>query len=337
MFPSPLNANVIRRYRAARADGMSAAAAHRHAITPEPVHTYESYGADAVRFLLDDPELTGLVVTARTTPDDDPDRSWLGEYTNSWSPDVIAHDHATPTNYPRYFLPCYTIGHRRADLSVLGYARGPAQVEAERQVRQDARLFTELDARIITVSVHKAGVLLGEASVGADFDPNADFEDQLVTFASDILGEAIAEARTALPHLIIALTDDREPHRRSSATPPPDSSAAGTPIVVADPRWGSLRVEQDRSGHTVLHIDPVAPETKARVFLRGTELVDDRITRDDINVTVCIAVNTTIAGWCISIPSITPDRSASTSTMGQPSITATPRPASGSPTTPTSE
>ncbi|WP_433662733.1 hypothetical protein ACQPW1_11640 [Nocardia sp. CA-128927] len=286
MFPSSLNDNVIRRYRAARADGMSAAAAYRHAITPEPAHTYESYGDNAVRFLLDDPELTGLVVTARATPDDDSDRSWLGEYTNSWSPDVIAHDHAAPTNYPRYFLPCYTIAQRRADLSALGYARGPAHIEAERQIREDARLFTELDARIITVSVHKAGVLLGEASVAADFDPNATFEDQLGNVASDLLDEAIAEARAALPHLISALTDDREPHCALITTPPADSSTTGTPIVIADARWGSLRVEQDRSGHTVLHIDPVDPETKARVFLRGTELVDDRITRDDIEVTV---------------------------------------------------
>ncbi|MBF6333153.1 hypothetical protein [Nocardia transvalensis] len=230
--------------------------------------------------------MTGLVIIARTTPDDDPDRSWLGEYTNAWSPDVIARDHATPTCYPRYFLPRSTIAQRRADLSALGYARGPAHVEAERQVREDARLFTELDARIITVSVHKAGVLLSETSVGADFDPKASFEDQLANFASDILDEAITEARAALPLLISALADDREPHRRSSATPAADSSSTGTPIVVADEPWGSLRSEQDRSGHTVLHIDPVDPETKARVFLRGTELVDDRITRDEVDVTV---------------------------------------------------
>ncbi|WP_405166430.1 hypothetical protein OG203_15845 [Nocardia sp. NBC_01499] len=125
-----------------------------------------------------------------------------------------------------------------------------------------------------------------EASVGAKFDPNADFEDQLATVASDLLGEAIAEARANLPNPISALTDDREPYRRSSTTPPADSSATRTPIVVTDARWGSLRAEQDRSGHTVLHIDPVDPETKARLFLRGTELVGDRITRDDIDVTV---------------------------------------------------
>lgn len=230
--------------------------------------------------------MTGLVITARATPDDDQDRSWLGEYTNSWSPDVIARDHAAPTYYPRYLLPSSTIAQRRADLSALGYARGPAHIEAERQVREDAPLLTELDARTITVSVHKAGVLLGEASVGADFDPNASFEDQLGNFASDLLDEAIAEARAALPHLISALTDGPGPHRAASATPPADSSATSTPIVVADEPWGSLRAEQDRSGHSVLHIDPVNPGTKARVFLRGTELVDDRITRDDIEVTV---------------------------------------------------
>lgn len=286
MFPPSLDANVIRRYRAARADGLSAVAAYRHAITPEPARAYECCGDDAVRFLLDDPESAGLVVTARATPDDDPDRSWLGEYTNSWSPGVISRDHAAPTHHPRYFLPCSTIEQRRVDLSALGYARGPAQVEADRQAREDARLFTELDARIITVSVHKAGVLLGEASLGADFDPNADFEDQLVDFASDILGEAIAEARAALPRLISALADGREPHHALSTTPPADSSATGTPIVVNDEPWGSLRSEQDRSGHTVLHIDPLNLGTKAQVFLRGTELVEDRITCDDVEVTV---------------------------------------------------
>ncbi|ATL69842.1 hypothetical protein CRH09_30410 [Nocardia terpenica] len=115
--------------------------------------------------------MSGLVVTATASPDDNSDRSWLGEYTNSWSPDVIARDPTASGHLPRYFLPCHAIAQRRADLAALGYARGSAQVEAERQVREDARLFTELDARIVTVSVHKAGVLLGTASIAADFGP----------------------------------------------------------------------------------------------------------------------------------------------------------------------
>ncbi|WP_280383679.1 hypothetical protein [Nocardia wallacei] len=281
MSRSPIDANVIRRYRTGRTNGLSAAVAYRHAIAFEPARTYECCGDDAVRFLLDDPELTGLVVTATATPDDDPDRSWLGEYTDSWSPDVIATDLIAHGHPPRYFLPCYTVAARRADLSALGYARGPAQVEAERQVREDARMFTELDARVVTVSVRKAGVLLGEASVGTDFGPNASFEDQLVDVASDLLDEAIAEARAALPHLITALTHGREPE-----TPPVGPSATSTPIVVTDALWGSLRAEQADSGHTVLHIDPVDPEAEVRVVLHGNELVDDRIARDDIEVTV---------------------------------------------------
>lgn len=93
MVPSTVDAGVIRRYRAGRADGLSPAVAYHHAITLEPARTYECYGDGSVRFLLDEPELTGLVVTATATPDDDADRSWLGEYTNSWSPDVIARRH----------------------------------------------------------------------------------------------------------------------------------------------------------------------------------------------------------------------------------------------------
>ncbi|QIS09902.1 hypothetical protein [Nocardia arthritidis] len=272
---------MIRRYRAGRAAGLPAAVAYRHAVAFEPPPTYECRGDDAVRFLLDDPESTGLVVTATASPDDDSDRSWLGEYTNSWSPDVISRDPTTPGHPPRYFLPCYTIAQRRADLAALGYARGPAQIEAERQVREDARLFTELDARIVTVSVHKAGVLLGTASIAADFGPNASFEDQLVEVASALLDEAITEARAALPHLITALSHGREPQ-----TPAAGPSATGTPIVVAEALWGSLRVEQADSGHTVLHVAPVDPGPKVRVFLDGTELVDDRIIRDDIEVRV---------------------------------------------------
>jgi len=286
MFPSSLTATVIRRYRAGRADGLPAAMAYRHAITSDPTCTYEFHDDDTVRFLLDDPQLTGLVVTATATPDDDQDLSWLGEYTNSWSPDVVARHHSVPISCPRYFLPCYTIAQRRADLSALGYARGPAQLIAEQQVHQDARLFTELDARIVTVSVHKADVLLGQASIGADFDPNASVEDQLVNYASDILDEAISEARAALPHLITALSGSREPDRRPSPTPQSDSSTPGMPIVLADAPWGYLRAEQTSSGRTVLHVDPVDPEAKMRVFLGGTELFADRISRDDIEVTV---------------------------------------------------
>ncbi|NUS45385.1 MAG: hypothetical protein HOQ24_17055 [Mycobacteriaceae bacterium] len=281
MSPSEISADVIRRFRAARADGLSAAAAYRHAITPEPALAYE-YCGDAVRLLIDDPELAGLEITATATPDDDPDRSWLGEYTSTWSADVIARPPSEPRHLPRYFLPSYTTAQRRADLSGLGYARGPAQVEAERQVQKDARLFLELDARIVTVSVRKAGVLLGEASVGADFGPDATTEDQLVSFASaPILDEAISEARAALPNLITALARGQESNTTQGAP-----GGGDTPILVAGALWGSLRTEQTDSGHTVLRIDPADPQAKIRVLLGDAELVDDRIVRDDIEVAV---------------------------------------------------
>jgi hypothetical protein len=134
-----------------------------------------------------------------------PDISWLGEFTDTRSPEAIENSR-DPRVY-RYFVPTYTVAQRREDFSARGYARADAQLLAEYEARQDLRLAREIEHRIVIVSVRKAGVLLGTAVLGTALDPDADLEEQVVAVIDDhdLIDEAVHEARAALPALITAL------------------------------------------------------------------------------------------------------------------------------------
>lgn len=198
----------LQRYRALRRDGVGAATAYRSATAAPPtVLGYRTGPGEQITFVGDDrPDLSEFTVTAITMPDPDPDTSWLGEFLPSWSPGAIEVNQYDPRSY-QYFVPTYTVAQRRADLSDRGYARGRAHELAECGVRDDARLALELDCRIVTVEVRKAGVLLGTASLGTDFCPDESRDDQLAAVACEygLIDEAVAHAHTVLPELIAAL------------------------------------------------------------------------------------------------------------------------------------
>jgi len=73
--------------------------------------------------------------------------------------------------------------------------------------RDDVRLARELDHRLITVEVRKAGVLLGSAGMGTAVDPDTLLDNEIAAVVDDygLIDEAVDQARTALPVLIAAL------------------------------------------------------------------------------------------------------------------------------------
>jgi hypothetical protein len=195
----------LRRYRGLRVDGIPASVAFGVATARPPAPRYRTGPGETLTFELDDPELATFTISAVTEPDPMPDISWLGEFTDTWSPEVI--ENSRDRRFYRYFVPTYDVAQRRADFSARGYARADAQLLAEHEARQDLRLAREIEHRIVIVSVRKAGVLLGTAVLGTDLDPDADLDEQVVAVIDDhgLIDEAVHEARTALPDLITAL------------------------------------------------------------------------------------------------------------------------------------
>ncbi|ASR39988.1 hypothetical protein BAY61_32425 (plasmid) [Prauserella marina] len=196
---------LLRRYRVLRGDGVPASVAYRAATAAPTLPPYRSGPDETITFELDDPDLAAFTITAHLEPGPMPDISWLGEFTNTWSPEAI--ENSRDRRFYRYFVPTCTVAERRADFSARGYARAEAQRIAEHEARRDLRLAREIEHRIVVVSVRKAGVLLGAAVLGTDLDPDGDPEEQIVAVIDyyGLIDDAVQEARTALPGLIAAL------------------------------------------------------------------------------------------------------------------------------------
>ncbi|GAA2782971.1 hypothetical protein [Saccharopolyspora taberi] len=211
MLTSTLTDQQFQRYRALRRDGVGAATAYRIAVAAQPAPAYRIGPGDQITFVFDDrPDLAEFTVTATSVPDLDPDLSWLGEFRSSRSrpPEAIELPRSLQRGRHRcYFVPTYSLAQRRADLSARGYARGVAHLLAERGVRDDAHLVLDLDYRIVTVEVRKAGVLLATASMSTDVAPDECPDDALAAVADDcgLIDEAVADARATLPGLLTAL------------------------------------------------------------------------------------------------------------------------------------
>ena len=206
--PTPADSDTIGRYQRFRRDGLPAAHAYRCA-TAAAASTlrYRSGPREAITLLLDDrPDLAGFSATAVAEHDEDPDLFGLGEFSDTRTADTVAVYLSAENRY-EYFRPSYTLAQRRTDLARRGYARGPAHELALRQVREDARLARQLDARYVQVEVRKAGVLLADAGISTTFSPDEDPDAAMAEVIDEyaLLDEAIAKARAALPPLLAAL------------------------------------------------------------------------------------------------------------------------------------
>lgn len=131
--------------------------------------------------------------------DEAPDLSWLGEFTDDDGPDTVPNpDHhgryASSGSYAR-FRPTTGQAERAEWLHRSGMARGPAWIEARRQMEADARTACDLRPYYVTAEAYRDGVLMGSDSLGTDGDDSfggQEAEDCIV--GNGMAAEAVAEA-----------------------------------------------------------------------------------------------------------------------------------------------
>lgn len=203
MTPGKLTAERIRRYRAIRSDGVSATLAYCGAQqSTSPSYSITHTGA-VVFDSTARPDLPGCVLMAQAEPDPDPDVSWLGQFTDLWSPDALIANRDGERHTFRYFHPHYTIAQRRADYTRQGYSRGVAQYRAEQDAHLDMEHARRPEHYIVTVAVYRDDIQLGAASLGdVDFHPTQDQHEQLAELVvhNGLIDDAVDEALTGLGH-----------------------------------------------------------------------------------------------------------------------------------------
>lgn len=196
-----LNDAARKLYRLYRGRGMKATAAFECATRPRL--DYRENGETLVLDLGEEIEREGLTVTVSMDPEQCPDVSWLGEFTDKWSRDALVNSHNVPNTY-RYFVPGTTVGEHRRALSDLGYARGVAHALAVSYAHEDMKTARELEVWTVKVAVSKADVPLGTDYLGeVTLADDEDRAEQLAELVRDhgMVDTALAEARTTLAEL----------------------------------------------------------------------------------------------------------------------------------------
>lgn len=149
-------------------------------------------------------------VRVSIVPDDAPDMSWLGTFTDRWEPGAIrVPDDGRPRvwcyapaafTYARWFVPSGMRGtyeELRAYYSRAGYSRGDADYRARKDIRGDMMVALGYYPYGIVVTVSLAGVELGHDSLwGCDGDEPAETVREY-----DMIGQALDDARATLDTL----------------------------------------------------------------------------------------------------------------------------------------
>lgn len=196
-----LNDAARKLYRRYRGRGMKAGAAFECATRPRL--DYRENGETLVLDLGEEIEREGLTVTVSMAPDQCPDVSWLGEFTDTWSRDALVNSHNDSNAY-RYFVPGTTVGEHRRALSDLGYARGVAHALAVSYAREDMTTAREPEMFTVKVAVSKAGVTLAtEYLGGVALSDDEDRAEQVAHLVRDhgMVDTALEEARDTLSTL----------------------------------------------------------------------------------------------------------------------------------------
>lgn len=161
---------------------------------------------ERVRFTRD-----GFDVTVRLEYDSYPDRSYLGVFTDKPQDGAIPvarRDRYAPSAFKidyEYFLPEITEAEHYESLRKLKYGKAQARATARRYVREAYEAVVNGASFVLSVTVSRAGVELGEAALGGiDFsDSLLDDTDRtyLVEVIEDILPDAIDEAHDKIQAL----------------------------------------------------------------------------------------------------------------------------------------
>jgi hypothetical protein len=144
-------------------------------------------------------ERDGFELVLSITPDDYPDVSFLGEFTDRQEPGAVPNPEGRyDSRLYRWFVPAITEDEHYRGLRDLKFGRAQARDLARSYVRQDLELARDYAPVIATVTAHRAGVELGSASLGG-------IDDEDYARSWDVLGdlasEALAEAQETLGRL----------------------------------------------------------------------------------------------------------------------------------------
>lgn len=147
-------------------------------------------------------EVDGWTVALRVEDDQWPDLSWLGKWSDTWAPGAIPnpehHEGYKAGTVCRWWIPAQTEDEHYRGLRAMKYGRTRARELARSYVIQDFRRACELVPVVATVSVSRAGIELGRASLGG-------IDDEAYARSWDVLGdlvdEGIDQARDALARL----------------------------------------------------------------------------------------------------------------------------------------
>lgn len=198
-----------------RKQGYSPRYAKRMVTAREPVeYDWEDTGApDAFRATHKEHTSVGVLdVVIKIKYDQDPDLSWIGEYSSTWSPGAENwHQFAkvpqrSRHNICQWFIPQFTYEEVLQDYKDLG--RHEAKMKARGRVRHDMALLKAIqDGDTLVVGVVATAYLngeeLGEGSTwGIVFDPAVDGHWAVVNEAAgEVILEAVGQATENLcPH-----------------------------------------------------------------------------------------------------------------------------------------
>lgn len=168
----------------------------------------------------------GFRLVARIETDNDPDYSYLGEFTTKWKRGAIKVDPSEAGDsriYPSrrgedvYYVPCNSYREHRKGLRALGYGKHAAHTLARSYVLQDMKRLRALNMQEwqyvgVVVTAYRNGIKLGQESLWGiesygrntpTFPPHETSEAYCTETARDLASEAISEAERALESLCV--------------------------------------------------------------------------------------------------------------------------------------
>jgi hypothetical protein len=197
-----MNATETRYYVQARRNGMPAASALRFARYMAADDVFD-WTHDGTRGTL---TRDGFDLVATVEPDDYADGSYLGEFSDTRTPDSIKSPrYHAPSAFQtsEWFTPAITAHEHRDGLVEMGYSHAVAYETAMQYVRRDMETLLDLTEYVVTVTASRNGIKLGSASVGGvgfsdDYTEARRYADDT---ASELADEAIEQASAALASL----------------------------------------------------------------------------------------------------------------------------------------
>lgn len=99
-------------------------------------------------------ERDGYVVEISVEPDDYPDHSYFGEWSNTWGPGAIEHEPDNPRTY-NYWIPAYDHAGDAPYLVKQGLSRHARWMEIRKRNRDDYEMAQRLESYVVTATAYE--------------------------------------------------------------------------------------------------------------------------------------------------------------------------------------